>query len=409
MNEISFMAMLDTKPTASLPKQSGQGGGFEDVFGAVQENRITEQRREARETRDSRDDSRTERNEPAERPERPERTERKETSSADDNKKAEKTASEDGPTPDEVVAKLAKEIRKMEEATGEAPTKDEILSMLQSILAEAGLAKDQMQKMLGLFENATTPEGVAEFSDELMKMLEGEEKTSDLTEEVIAKFKEEVKNLRETHGKNAGSSSQNSENNLWEKLSAFKHSFSSQKEDATGTDVTRQLLDRLMAGNMTAEKSSESFLNARMNVQTTGKMPEVRVMEPSDLIKVAKLMETPGVNGTKTLEIQLNPQHLGKVNIELTDTAGKLTARVLVEQDAVKHMFVSQADQIRGQLAEKGIVIDNMEFAFFDSSEKDKQQGEFAKQTGKKKSGGGFFGADESEDTPETEKSGIYA
>jgi len=81
----------------------------------------------------------------------------------------------------------------------------------------------------------------------------------------------------------------------------------------------------------------------------------------NDLIEIIEYIK----NGeSKKMTVKLEPDFLGKMNIHLTENAGKITAKIFVEQEVVKHFLVANMDSIKQQLNDKGIVIDNMNFMF---------------------------------------------
>jgi flagellar hook-length control protein FliK len=81
----------------------------------------------------------------------------------------------------------------------------------------------------------------------------------------------------------------------------------------------------------------------------------------NDLIEIIEFIK----NGeSKKMTVKLEPDFLGKMNIHLTENAGKITAKIFVEQEVVKHFLVANMDSIKQQLNDKGIVIDNMDFMF---------------------------------------------
>lgn len=81
----------------------------------------------------------------------------------------------------------------------------------------------------------------------------------------------------------------------------------------------------------------------------------------NDFIEIIEFIK----NGeSKKMTVKLEPDFLGKMNIHLTENAGKINAKIFVEQEVVKHYLVANLDSIKQQLNDKGIVIDNMDFMF---------------------------------------------
>ena len=62
-----------------------------------------------------------------------------------------------------------------------------------------------------------------------------------------------------------------------------------------------------------------------------------------------------------TMEIQLNPEHLGKVELEITSKNGELSARLSVQNDHVKEAVESQMQVLRETLEVQGLKVENIE------------------------------------------------
>ena len=61
------------------------------------------------------------------------------------------------------------------------------------------------------------------------------------------------------------------------------------------------------------------------------------------------------------MEIQLNPEHLGKVELEITSKNGELSARLNVQNDHVKEAIESQMQTLRETLEVQGIKVETIE------------------------------------------------
>jgi flagellar hook-length control protein FliK len=116
--------------------------------------------------------------------------------------------------------------------------------------------------------------------------------------------------------------------------------------------------------------------NQSQPVQTETRQLDVKSM--ADILKVVDIINAAKDSGVKKLTVQLTPEHLGKLEIHLTETAGKISAKIFTDNDNAKYMLLNSSDQIRNQLESKGIVIENMEFGFMmanddKNSKQDKQ------------------------------------
>lgn len=61
------------------------------------------------------------------------------------------------------------------------------------------------------------------------------------------------------------------------------------------------------------------------------------------------------------MELQLNPEHLGKVELEITSKNGELSARLNVQNDHVKEAVESQMQVLRETLEIQGLKVENIE------------------------------------------------
>lgn len=351
---------------------------------------------------------------------------------------------------DEVVNTLAGRIEEQKELTGTMPTPEEIMQLLQGILNDAGLGEEEQQKITGLFKDATTAEGVQMFADALAVSLmnpdvattaaesaEGADAAADALNidlkadgsskgKQVAELKDAIEKMKSAAAEqteaadadtsatyqDASSDSDQADSSLWEKLSTFNHSYTV-TDSKTGSDVTSQLITKLM-GEMTpttmATPSSEAFLSGKAADQP---VPVYKVRDPLDVIQFAKLIENSAANSEKKLIVQLKPYELGKVQIELVEQAGKVTAKILTDNEQTRHLFAAQAEQIKEQLSSKGIVIETMEFSFNDTT--GKQAGDSAgdAKKGKQYSGNRFGKGDAAaqDEQPDTAsgRTGIYA
>ena len=87
--------------------------------------------------------------------------------------------------------------------------------------------------------------------------------------------------------------------------------------------------------------------------------------------------------GQSKLTVVLTPENLGKLQIQLTETGGKITAKFLSDNEQSHKLIMAQSDMFKNQLSEKGIVVDNMEFAFNDTMSKGQNSDEQGRKAGR--------------------------
>lgn len=132
----------------------------------------------------------------------------------------------------------------------------------------------------------------------------------------------------------------------------------------------------------------------------------IEVKELKDILKVVDIVEAGRSSGVKKLTVQLTPEHLGKLEIQLTDTGGKITAKIFTDNEHARYMLLTSSDQIRNQLENKGIVVENMEFGFMMANEdKDNKSNKHDDKNGFKLGGA----INESDAIENVEDKGLYA
>jgi flagellar hook-length control protein FliK len=115
---------------------------------------------------------------------------------------------------------------------------------------------------------------------------------------------------------------------------------------------------------------------------------EVKVEGPRDIMKFAELIEIAKSQKATKIHIQLTPQELGRVNIELSEQAGKVSGKVTFESESARNLFTSNAEALRQHLADKGVMVENLEFGFKDLTEKESSGWENRKSKNSKSADG---------------------
>lgn len=89
---------------------------------------------------------------------------------------------------------------------------------------------------------------------------------------------------------------------------------------------------------------------------------------------------------SSSMEIQLNPENLGKVNLTVTSTNGALTANFVTQNEVAKQALESQMIILKDNLVNQGIKVDSIEvtvsnFSFEQSTYSDNKQQESSKSS----------------------------
>ena len=136
--------------------------------------------------------------------------------------------------------------------------------------------------------------------------------------------------------------------------------------------------------------------------------------EPRDIERLVRTMQSSVSKGESKLTVTLTPENLGKMEIQLSESGGKITAKFLSDNESSHKLIMAQSDLLKNQLSEKGIVVDNMEFAYNDAMNKQHNNDEQGRRTSKQTQKGKSFRSQEDDLEVGTEvankkATGIYA
>lgn len=137
-----------------------------------------------------------------------------------------------------------------------------------------------------------------------------------------------------------------------------------------GTDQAKEeLLDRSLAErepSPTVFHSSATFTQTMESVSveatttttttTTSQIDVQRMM--TDIVNQAKVTITEEV---QTMEMVLNPEHLGKLFMEVTAKDGQINAKIYTENEAVKNALENQLVVLKENMNQQGMKIDAVE------------------------------------------------
>lgn len=136
--------------------------------------------------------------------------------------------------------------------------------------------------------------------------------------------------------------------------------------------------------------------------------------EPRDIERLVRTMQSSVSKGESKLTVTLTPENLGKMEIQLSESGGKITAKFLSDNESSHKLIMAQSDLLKNQLSEKGIVVDNMEFAYNDAMNRQQNNDEQGRRTSKQTQKGKSFRSQEDDLEVGTEvankkATGIYA
>ena len=138
-------------------------------------------------------------------------------------------------------------------------------------------------------------------------------------------------------------------------------------------------------------KSSAEVQSKYDTAQSKETQAPYNMKEPRDIERLVRTMQSSVSKGQSKLTVVLTPENLGRMQIQLSESGGKITAKFLSDNESSHKLIMAQSDLLKNQLSEKGIVVDNMEFAFNDAMSKQQNNDAHGRKTSKQNQKGKNF------------------
>lgn len=145
-----------------------------------------------------------------------------------------------------------------------------------------------------------------------------------------------------------------------------------QQEEAPENSMTTEDDASLLQQNNTTEKSIFTEHTFQQTVQTirtdnvvaapTTAAPQNVVFNTLDVIRqVSEFTRVMYQGDTTSMEMQLNPENLGKIYVQVTAKEGVVTAHLAVQNEIVKEALENQTIQLRENMNQQGIKVEAVE------------------------------------------------
>lgn len=145
-----------------------------------------------------------------------------------------------------------------------------------------------------------------------------------------------------------------------------------QQEEAPENSMTTEDDASLLQQNDTTEKSIFTEHTFQQTVQTirtdnitaapTTAVPQNVVFNTLDVIRqVSEFTKVMYQGDTTSMEMQLNPENLGKIYVQVTAKEGVVTAHLAVQNEIVKEALENQTIQLRENMNQQGIKVEAVE------------------------------------------------
>lgn len=132
---------------------------------------------------------------------------------------------------------------------------------------------------------------------------------------------------------------------------------------------------------ITLNNDSQNFETHLNEVEQTTQNNAVQNENPSKIIEqVTKQLE--GLKYNSKVDIVLNPENLGKVNIQLVKNSAGLSAQFSVDSDETKTLLQNNLDGLKNKLTSLGVGVDNISVKLSDNQDTGKYQKDWTEQEG---------------------------
>lgn len=116
------------------------------------------------------------------------------------------------------------------------------------------------------------------------------------------------------------------------------------------------------AGNDGAVVVNQSVVETTYAQNAEGVMEFSSQLDVSNIIRqIVEFSKVTLGNEATTMEMQLNPEHLGRIYLEITSKEGVVSARITAQNEIVKEALESQIAELRQNMNQAGVKVDAVE------------------------------------------------
>lgn len=229
----------------------------------------------------------------------------------------------------------------------------QLLLQVEDIKAEAdlGLTDEQIRSILkqNVAQEELSFDTVAETVADNMRQA-GQTENSEQTQELLIRDSKEEDKLTSSEMKADQTQEAASLTKMDESSNTKEHadSESSDDKDLKAADQFQAFIDNLV------KNSGETRVDFNANLTQSYELREIA----NQIIERIRVQVTAD---HASMELQLNPEHLGKVNLSVQAKNGMMTAQFVVENEISKEAIESQLQTLRNTLNEQGIKVEAIE------------------------------------------------
>lgn len=210
---------------------------------------------------------------------------------------------------------------------------------VDELTADTGMSAQELKEFFENYSKDTTVEdnndGVKEALAETVDSNNNEENIPSANEQTMDNITQAVEKKIQVAEDNKSS----------DNLMGQNHSDKTQQSNTTVTDISANLIQNI-------QSSFEEVMSTSSTNSVNG----------ADIVKqIINSVKVSGNTSIQSMEIQLNPEHLGKVNLTVTSKNGVITAQIVAQNEEVKKAIESQIATLKENFESQGIKIEAVE------------------------------------------------
>lgn len=210
---------------------------------------------------------------------------------------------------------------------------------VDELTADTGMSAQQLKEF---FENYSKDTTVEDNNDGVKEALAETVDSNNNEENILSANEQTMDNITQAVEKKIQVAEDNKSS---DNLMGQNHSDKAQQSNTTVTDISANLIQNI-------QSSFEEVMSTSSTNSVNG----------ADIVKqIINSVKVSGNTSIQSMEIQLNPEHLGKVNLTVTSKNGVITAQIVAQNEEVKKAIESQIATLKENFESQGIKIEAVE------------------------------------------------
>ncbi len=245
-------------------------------------------------------------------------------------------------------------------------------SLGRELLDELGITMEELKELLEVQKVSLSEDNVPEeaFATETAEAVPEQENT-DHPEESVRMAAEEMgtdksaDHPEEILEKNESADTEEPVVQVREDVPEDETQQDSEKESASGQESRNPV--RTADHSQPTGQISDAAFGQNMGEALTVHNPDAATGMPdqvdvtSIIRQIAEFTKVNAGNDVTTLQMQLNPEHLGKLYLELSAREGNVSARIMAQNETVKEALEAQIVELRQNMNEAGVKVEAIE------------------------------------------------